>query len=114
MGAAADSKLADAWLRCALGRGISHEEHVRVAFVLLRRHGRSEGARLILEGTQRNCAALDAPERYDEALTRRWASALADAVEASDAADADTFLRSRPELGRSDLFGLPSWKLEED
>ena len=43
MAPADDERLADAWLGCALGRGISHEEHVRIAFVLLRRHGREQG-----------------------------------------------------------------------
>ena len=53
---------------------------------------------------------LGAAERYDAELTRRWSEALADAVSASDASDADEFVRQRPEFLRSDLFGLPRWK----
>jgi hypothetical protein len=78
--------------------------------VLLRRHGREEGARRVAEGTRRNCEALGSPERYDDALTRRWWDGIAAAVQQSEAADADELLRAHPELRRSDLFGPPSWK----
>jgi len=105
-----DVALTDAWCACALGRSISHEEHLRISFVLLRRHGRDEGRRLIVERTRANCDALDVADRYDDALTRRWADALADAVERSAAPNADEFLRERPELARGDLLGLPAWK----
>jgi hypothetical protein len=82
-------------LACTLGRAIGHEEHVRIAAVLLRRHARDEGARMVADGTRRNCDALGSPERYDAELTRRWW---------------DELLRERPELLRSDLFGPPSWR----
>ncbi|MEX0673140.1 MAG: hypothetical protein WD067_00100 [Gaiellaceae bacterium] len=78
--------------------------------MLLRRHGREEGARRIAEGTRRNCEALGSPERYDDALTAHWWDGIAAAVEESGAADAEELLRVHPELLRSDLFGPPSWK----
>ena len=106
----ADERLTDAWLACALGRGISHEEHLRIAVVLLRRHHRPEALQLLDDGTRRNCAALGVPERYDAALTRRWGQALADAAAATDPADADDLFRRRPELLRSDLLGAPGWR----
>ena len=106
----ADEQLTDAWLECALGRGISHEEHLRIAFVLLLRHAPEEALQLLDAGTRRNCAALGVPERYDAALTRRWSEALADAVAATRAADADELFRQRPQLLRSDLLGAPGWK----
>ena len=105
-----DERLTDAWLACALGRGIGHEEHLRIAFVLLRRHDRPEALRLIADGTRRNCVALGVAERYDAALTRRWGEALADAVAATDAADADELFSQRPELLRGDLLGAPAWR----
>jgi len=108
-----DETLADEWEQCALGRSITHEEHVRIAFVLLRRHGRDEGIRRVDEGTRRNSAALGAEERYDAELTRRWSDALADAVEETGAEDADELIRAHPELLRSDLFGPPAWKASE-
>jgi hypothetical protein len=106
----ADERLTDAWLTCALGRGIGHEEHLRIGFVLLRRHDRPEALRVLDDGTRRNCAALGVPERYDAALTRRWGQTLADAAAATDAADADELFRRRPELLRSDLLGAPAWR----
>ena len=109
-----DDELADAWCACALGRSISHEEHLRISFVLLRRLGPDEGRRLVVERTHANCVALDAADRYDDALTRRWADALADAVRSSDAGDADDFLAEHPEFRRGDLFGLPAWKVAGD
>ena len=105
-----DERLADAWSACELGRSITHEEHVRIAFVLLSRHGRAEGVRRIDEGTRRNSAALGAEDKYDPALTQRWSEALADAVEETGARDADELIRAHPELLRSDLFGPPAWK----
>jgi len=105
-----DDVLTDAWTTCALGRSISHEEHLRIAFVLLRRHGSDEGRRLIVERTEANCVALGAADRFDDALTRRWADALADAVASSNAGDADEFLVEHPDFRRGDLFGLPAWR----
>ena len=106
----ADERLADAWSACELGRAITHEEHVRIAVVLLRRHGREEGIRLIDEGTLRNSEALGAADKYDGELTRRWSEALADAVETTGAHDADELIGAHPEFLSSGLFGPPAWK----
>ena len=108
-----DEELADAWERCTLGRPITHEEHVRIAVVLLLRHGRDEGINRIDESTLRNSEALGAADRYDGALTRRWSEALADAVEATGAPDADELICAHPEFLRSDLFGPPAWKTSD-
>jgi hypothetical protein len=105
-----DEHLTRSWLSCELKRSISHDEHLRISFVLLRRHGRDEGARLIAEGTRRNCEALDAADRYDTQLTERWTTGLADALDASDAATADEFLHDHPRFRRSTLYGLPAWR----
>jgi hypothetical protein len=56
------------------------------------------------------CEALGSPERYDDALTRRWWDGIAAAVQESGAADVEELLRAHPELLRSDLFGPPGWK----
>jgi hypothetical protein len=105
-----DEQLADRWERGALGRSITHEEHLRIAFVLLRRHGREDGTRRIDESTRSNSEALGAAEKYDGELTRRWSEALADALEGTGARDADELIRVRPEFLQSDLFGPPAWK----
>lgn len=108
-----DERLTEAWLGCELGRAISHEEHLRISFVLLRRHGRVGGSRRIAEGTLQNCEELDAAGRYDDELTQRWTAALADALEESDAQDAQEFLLRHPHFRQSDLYGPPAWKLEQ-
>ena len=106
----ADEQLTDAWLACRLGRAISHDEHLRISFVLLQRFGREEGARRIGDGTRRNCAALGASDRYDDKLTQRWTDALADAIEGGEDSDAEAFLSAHPRFRDSGLFGPPAWR----
>jgi hypothetical protein len=84
-----DEQLAESWLACSLGRALSHEEHLRISFVVLRRHGRLEGRRRIAEATRANCIALDAGNRFDSELTDRWTTGLAAALETSGARDAN-------------------------
>ena len=98
------------WERAALGRSIGHEEHVRIARVLVRRHGRADARERLVAGTRRNCEAMGAPERFDEDLTRRWCDRIAAAVETRDGATFDEFARFYPELLRSDLLGAPAWR----
>lgn len=78
--------------------------------MLLRRHGRTEGGTRIVDGTHRNCEAMGVPDRFDEGLTRRWVNAMADALEHSDSDSFAEFIAAHPELGRSDLLGLPLWR----
>ena len=105
-----DVELASAWESGELGRPVSHLEHVRVAVVLIRRHGADDGERRLVDGTLLNCRLMDAAERFDEDLTRRWARVVAEAIDAEGASSADELLRCRPELARGDLLGAPSWK----
>ena len=105
-----EDELAEAWESGALCRPISHVEHVRIAVVLLRRHGPDEGEQRLVDGTKLNCRLLDAAERFDEELTRRWSTLVADALDAEDARSADELLGARPELARGDLLGAPAWK----
>jgi hypothetical protein len=100
-----DEELTDAWEACALGRGISHEEHVRIGRVLLLRHGRAGATARLVEGTRENAA-----DRFDEELTRRWAGTIADALEAEAGGDFAAFAGAHPQLLRGDLLGPPAWK----
>jgi hypothetical protein len=103
-----NDELTDAWEAGALGRGITHEEHLRISWALVRRHGRDEGGKRIVDGTRENCLALGVPERFDEDLSERWVHAVADAV--SDGRETfGEFLDAYPDLARSDLFGKPAW-----
>jgi hypothetical protein len=105
----ADGVLARAWEEGTLGRAITHEEHLRIAFALLRRHGRDRGRERILEGTRRNTQALGASERFDAELTGHWTDAIAEAIETSGARTFEELIQRRPELSQSDLFGAPKW-----
>jgi hypothetical protein len=103
-----NDELTDAWETCVLGRGITHEEHLRIAWTLVRRHGRDEGGRRIVEGTRRNCVVLGVPERFDEDLSERWVHVVAEAV--GDGRETfEDFLDAHPDLARSDLLGKPAW-----
>ena len=107
-----DEALTDSWEACSLGRSISHEEHLRIARVLLQRHGRVEGERRILDGTRRNCEAMDAAERVDEALTHRWIARIANDLAEGNAETFERFIALHADLLRSDLLGPPRWKVE--
>lgn len=106
-----DDELAAAWLACSLGRAITHEEHVRVSFALLREHGPERGAALIQEATRENSAALGVAERYDSELTKIWTDAIADAIDGDRSTD--ELLLKHPALLESGLFGPPRWKREQ-
>jgi hypothetical protein len=104
-----DERFAERWERGeAPSAGISHEEHLRIAWVLLRRHGREAGGRRVLDGTRRACEAAGVPERFDARLTRRWTDALADALEEPPVPGSLSELLARhPELRDGRRFGRP-------
>jgi hypothetical protein len=105
-----DEELTREWEDAALGRAVTHHEHLRIAWLLISRHGREEGSRRVSEGTLRNCLAMEAADRFDGALTDRWNDAIATAVESSSATTSAEFLVEHPEFLDSRLFGLPAWK----
>lgn len=105
-----DEELASAWEAGDLGRAVGHLEHVRIAVVLLRRHGAAEAERRLVAGTLRNCRLAGAEERFDEDLTRRWAQLLADTHAAAPDRTTGELLDRHPELSRGDLLGAPAWK----
>jgi len=104
-----DDELADRWESQDLGgSGVSHIDHVRVAWVLDRRHGRSEAEERLVQGTRKGCDHYGVPEKFDEDLTRRWARAVSDAVaDAPESEGFQDFIERNPELRRGDLFGKP-------
>ncbi len=104
-----DDELTDAWEAGAVfAGGLSHWNHLCIAWVLHRRHGRDEAARRLLTGTKCACEAHGCPERFDATLTARWARAIAEAAEGDGLrATPDHFFDSHPELRRGDLFGSP-------
>jgi hypothetical protein len=102
--------LADRWEARAFRRSVDHVEHVRIARVLVRRYGRREATRRLVNGTRANCEAVGVADRFDGALTTRWSDRIADAVEQEDATSFEKFVTLHPELLRGDLLGLPQWR----
>lgn len=103
-----DDELVDLWEAQALGgTGVSHLDHVRIAWVLVRRVGAAEAEERLVIGTMRGCNHYGVPERFDEALTRRWAKAIAAATAVSDAEAFEDFVEAFPDLRRGDLYGPP-------
>lgn len=104
-----DAELTDAWeAGTVFPGGVSHVQHLRIAWVLHRRHGPAEAETRLLMGTKRACEVHGCPEKFDAALTKRWARAIAEAAEADGLdATADDFIAAHPELRRGDLFGRP-------
>jgi hypothetical protein len=106
-----DEELTDRWEASTLGgTGISHRDHLRIAWVLVHRHGAEEAEKRLVEGTRRSCSAYGVPERFDEALTRQWAFAVADALRRNPGEGGfEGFLAANPQLEEGDLLGRPEW-----
>jgi hypothetical protein len=86
------------------GSGVSHIDHVRVAWVLHRRLGQVEAEERLVEGTRKGCDHYGVPEKFDEDLTRRWARAVSDAAGDAPASESfQDFIARNPELRRGDL-----------
>lgn len=104
-----DEELTDLWKAGEIfGGGISHEQHLRIAWVLHRRHGAAEAKERLMNGTKSACERHGCPEKFDPAMTARWSDAVAAAIAADGAGpSAAAFLRGQPQLLRADLFGRP-------
>ena len=102
-----DEDLTDAWeAGTVFYGGISHLEHLRIAWVLHRRHGGDEARGRLVRGTKRACEVHGCPEKFDAALTERWARALAEAIDRHGLGpSAEHFIATHPELRRGDRFG---------
>jgi hypothetical protein len=104
-----DDELTDAWeAGNVFDGGISHPQHIRIAWILNQRHGPEQARLRLLSGTMRACEAHGCPEKFDADLTERWSRAISEAIERDGlGTDADEFLVAHPELRRGDLFGRP-------
>jgi hypothetical protein len=104
-----DDELTDAWLAGEhFSGGISHDQHLRIAWVLNRRHGGAQAEQLLVVGTRRACDVHRVPEKFNESLTRRWARAIAELIKRDGpSASAAAFIDAHPELGHGDRFREP-------
>jgi hypothetical protein len=101
-----DDELTDAWLAGKpVAGGVSHEQHIRIAWVLICRYGGVEAQERLVAGTRRACEVHGVREKFDETLTRRWARAIAELVERDGSgASAASFIAAHPALGQSNRF----------
>lgn len=76
-----------------------HREHVRVAWLLLARHGVAAGGDAFAMGLRRFAAAHGVPDKYHETLTRFWLRLVAHAMDVRpELSDPDEFVGAFPLL----------------
>jgi hypothetical protein len=76
-----------------------HREHVRLAWLYLRRHGPAEGTARMREGIRSFAASNGVPGLYHETLTTFWVLAVQAAHRADpEAPDFESFALRHPEL----------------
>jgi hypothetical protein len=76
-----------------------HGDHVRVAWLLLSRHGPAAGSDAFVAGLRRFAAAHGVADRYHETLTRFWLRLVTHAIgERPELDDADAFVKAFPLL----------------
>jgi hypothetical protein len=95
-----DDEFLRGFLDCTLDASrFGHRQHLRAAWLLLRRYGSDEGCERFVVAIKRFVARNDARSKYHETLTRTWLAAVEDALIAVESVDDfDEFLELRPEL----------------
>ena len=81
-----------------------HADHVRLTTIYLRRHGRDETRRFLMEGLRRFATAKGVPEKFHVTITRAWMELVAEAIEHHAAADVDALLTACPLLADKDAL----------
>ncbi|MGZ3457491.1 MAG: hypothetical protein ACXU86_03195 [Archangium sp.] len=81
------------------GEHFGHREHVRLAWLYLRRHGPEAGYSRIRATIQRYATALGAAGKYHETVTRAWSAHVYRALgETPELEPFGAFLGAHPEL----------------
>jgi len=78
--------------------GFHHADHVRVAWNMLRELPLDDAAVRFITSLKRFAAAAGAPQKYDEAITRRYILLIHQRMEATEAAGWDEFAGANPDL----------------
>jgi len=87
------------------GECFGHREHVRLAWMYLRRHGLEAGSARIRDTIQRYATALGAPGKYHETLTWAWCVYVDHALRGPSRCETfPAFLEANPELLDSRLL----------
>jgi hypothetical protein len=87
------------------GEGFKHREHLRLAWLYLRRHGVEVGTERIGQTLRRYATALGSPGIYHETLTRAWGACVGGALRQTPGLEPfEAFLAAHPELLERDLL----------
>jgi hypothetical protein len=83
-----------------------HEDHLYVAWRIVREHGAEEGGRLFADGLRSLTEQQGRRDKYHETLTAFWLRLVAHCVaDAPDLGDFQAFLAGYPLLGDSSIAG---------
>jgi len=92
-----DRELVERFEACTLEE-LHHADHVRVAWIMLRDLPLDAATARFITSLKRFAAAAGAPEKYDEALTRRYMLLIHQRMEAGRAAGWEEFARANDDL----------------
>ena len=90
-----DDELLAGFEACTLAE-LHHADHVRVAWLILRQMPPAEAMARFMASLRRFAAANGVPEKYDDALTRRYLASIVDRMRGETAWQ--EFARANPEL----------------
>jgi hypothetical protein len=83
-----------------------HRDHVRLAWLYLRRDGPETGAREVIDGIRHFAAGHGAADRFHETLTRFWVHLVQHLIETFPLVDRfDDLLARYPQLADKSLVG---------
>ena len=86
-----------------------HYEHLRLAWLVIERHGAEVAADIVGDGIRRMATAHGKAALYNETITRFWVSLLAHVRQAADPhASVDDAIRAVPMLADKDIV-LRHW-----
>jgi N-formylglutamate deformylase len=102
-----DEELVEAFERGTMApRAFGHREHVRVAWLYLKRYEPADAERRMLDGLRAFAARAGKPSKFDAGLTHAWMGAIDAARRAEPPGVAfDDLVRARPALLDSSAVG---------
>jgi len=90
-----DTELLAGFEACTL-ESFHHADHVRVAWIILRREPLAEALEHFITSLKRFATAAGAPQKYDDALTRRYMATIAERL--NGATSWEEFASTNPDL----------------
>src|SRR5258706_16190218 len=94
-----DDVFAAAFERCEIpGYAFHHRDHIRLAWIYLRRYGLIEAERRIAESIRRYAAHHGASQKYHQTITIAWMRVVAGAMRQAPAATFEELVERFPKL----------------